>query len=77
MLGVLVLRCPRYTIDNADGGAREENVYYSLNQALRARKTDAATFRQWQGYLYFLMYVGLTLPMLAGCSRNRMVHAAV
>eukprot|EP00750_Incisomonas_marina_P008966 INCI15754.1.p1 GENE.INCI15754.1~~INCI15754.1.p1 ORF type:complete len:442 (-),score=58.49 INCI15754.1:129-1454(-) len=53
-----------YTIDNADGGAREENVYFSLNQALRARKTDTATFRQWQGYLYFLMRALERLPKI-------------
>ena len=42
-----------YTLDT--GKDRTTNVYYVLNQVLRARKTDQISFRAWQGYLFFLM----------------------
>ena len=42
-----------YTLDT--GKDRTTNVYYVLNQVLRARKTDKISFRAWQGFLFFLM----------------------
>ena len=32
----------------------ESNIYFALNRALRERKSDAAGFQLWQGFLYFL-----------------------
>jgi len=44
-----------YTSDN--NVDKSTNVYFAMNRALRNRRTDPATFRQWQGFLYFLLYV--------------------
>ena len=51
-----------YTLDT--GKERTTNVYYVLNQVLRARKTDQISFRAWQGFLFFLMYDSICIMLL-------------
>ncbi len=53
-----------YTVDGACG--REQNVYFTLNSALRNRKSDPAQFRVWRGFLYFLLRALDQLPAFSG-----------
>ena len=49
-----------FTFDN--GLDKDAKIYYALNKALRNRKTSVQPFKQWQGFLYFLMRALDKLP---------------
>ena len=53
-----------YTMDNGKGA--QNNLYFMLNQALRNRKKNPEAFREWQGFLYFLMRALNNLPEFKG-----------
>jgi hypothetical protein len=48
------------------GNGQQPNVYYTLNCALRNRKSDPKQFRSWRGYLFYLMRALETLPKFEG-----------
>ena len=52
-----------YTLDNKS--ARESNVYFACNVALRERDTNPTAFNRWKGYLYHLMRALDILPAQA------------
>ena len=53
-----------YTMDNCKD--RTSNIYFALNNALRNRKTDSASFLVWQGFLFYLMRALDQLPAFQG-----------
>ena len=64
-----------YSMDTGKGASN--NIYYSLNNALRNRKSDAGPFQLWQPFLFFLMraldqlpkYSSTRAPCSAGVTR--------
>ena len=49
-----------------NGVDHSSNVYFSLNRALRNRKSDAGPFQLWQPFLFFLMRALDRLPPWKG-----------
>lgn len=55
-----VLAIVAYTHESDLG--QKNNIYFQLNDALRARKTDPGAFAKWQGYFFYLQHALSILP---------------